>query len=453
MPEIPKIHKNLTQDTNKIMNTIRANSSDNYKNAVPTVNGLSDLIACGQIFKHFPFLANEFLSALYNRIGLAIITSKMYTNPLSHFKKGILQYGESIEEIFVNIARPHKYELDTTTDDIFQLERPDVRTKLHHLNYKNYYKLSTSVHQLERAFLSYNGVTDLIYGIINSAYSAIEYDEFISMKYLIARNILEMNMGVETIPVIDDTNAKSIGTKIKTFSNSFEFMSSQYNQAGVYNFSKKNDQFLISTVAFDAAFSVNVLASSFNMDQAEFLGHRVLIDSFVLSNSENERLAELFGNDPYFKPINTTALNNVAAVIIDRNWLQIYDCFIDERSIENDKSLFDNHFIHVWRVFSTSPFSNAVAFVTQRGTITSITITPTTPTVTAGQSIKFTANVTGTGIYCDNIHYSVNSDISSIDQCGCLYVPTTETDSTLTVTAQSIGDTTKTATATVTIIH
>lgn len=44
---------------------------------------------------------NEFLSALVNRIGRVIITSKSYTNPLRVFKKGILEYGETIEKFLL----------------------------------------------------------------------------------------------------------------------------------------------------------------------------------------------------------------------------------------------------------------------------------------------------------------------------------------------------------------
>lgn len=136
-------------------------------------------------------MKNEFLSALFNRIGKVIITSKMYNNPWSFFKKGMLEYGETIEEIFVNIAEPHVFDQQKSESEVFKREMPDVKSAFHVLNYQTFYKQTTSDYQLKQAFLTYEGITDLIYRIIDAMTTSSNYDEFLVMKYLLARRILE----------------------------------------------------------------------------------------------------------------------------------------------------------------------------------------------------------------------------------------------------------------------
>ena len=71
-----------------------------------------------------------------------------------------------------------------------------------------------------------------------------------------------------------------IVTTIKGTSNLIEFPSRQYNPAHVFQHTDKSDQYLIINAKFDAQMDVNVLASAFNMDKAQFMGQRVAIDSF-----------------------------------------------------------------------------------------------------------------------------------------------------------------------------
>ena len=182
---------NLTATTQDILNTVRSNSSAEYQNLVPKADGtLQNLRSIGTILMDTPSLKNEFLSALFNRIGKVIITSKMYDNPWAFFKKGMLEYGETIEEIFVNIAEPHVFDQQKSESEVFKREIPDVKSAFHVLNYQTFYKQTTSDYQLKQAFLTYEGITDLIYRIIDAMTTSSNYDEFLVMKYLLARRIL-----------------------------------------------------------------------------------------------------------------------------------------------------------------------------------------------------------------------------------------------------------------------
>ena len=408
-----------------ILNAIRNSASQTYQDRVPvaTQNNIKEV---GNPIITFEAIQNEFLHALVNRIGRVLITSKSYENPLKRFKKGILEYGETVEEIFINIARAHEFDPNVAENEVFKREIPDVNAAFHRLNVKNFYKTTISNEQLRQAFLSTEGVSDLIARIVDSLYTGSEFDEFLIMKKMLADGINNGEFYAITVPEPTADNAHKIVTTIKGISNKLEFMSNIYNPMGVVTHSKKRNQILIVDAAFDAVIDVNVLASAFNMDKAEFMGQRILIDDFS----------------------DTTG---VVAAIVDESWFMVFDNFIGFTENYNGQGLYWNYFYHVWKTYSKSPFANAVLFTTATNSIKSVSVTPSTLSVTKGQYGKFSANVVVTGTPSKLVTWSVNSDNSTIDNTGMLYVSPNETLSSLTVTATSVVDGTKTGTATVTV--
>ena len=314
----PKI-VTLTNSSVDILNVIRNNASVNYQNYVPQATADAESIKeIGAVIMDNPQLQNEFLSALVNRIGRVLITSKMYENPWSMFKKGMLEFGETIEEIFVNIAKPFQFDPAVAETNLFKREIPDVRSAFHIMNYQKYYKTTIQNDQLRQAFLSWQGITDLIAKIVDAMYTGANYDEFQTMKYMLAKNVLNGRMYPVTIPAVTSDNMKSIVSTIKGVSNNFEFLSDKYNIAGVQNNSKKTEQYLLINSNFDATMDVEVLASAFNMDKAEFLGKRVLVDSF--GSLDIARLNILFADDPTYTEISTDelkALDAIPCILVD----------------------------------------------------------------------------------------------------------------------------------------
>ena len=105
-------------------------------------------------------------------------------------------------------------------------------------------------------------------------------------------------------------------------------------------------------------------------------------------------------------------------------------------------------------VGNSGKYATATVTVTPPATITGVTVTPADATVEAGKTQEFTAKVTGTGDYNENVTWTVSgkkSDDTTISKDGVLTVATDETATTLTVTATAVGDNTKSATAKVTV--
>lgn len=451
MATVPKI-KTLTNSSVDILNAIRNNATQNYREYIPKATADADSIRqIGAIIMDYPALQNEFLSALVNRIGRVLITSKMYDNPWSFFKKGLLEYGESVEEIFVNIAKPFQFDPAAAENNVFKREIPDVKAAFHIMNYQKYYKATISNDQLRQAFLSWQGISDLIAKIVDAMYTGANYDEFQTMKYMLARHILDGHMYPVEIPAVETANMKSIVSAIKGISNKYTFLSTDYNLAGVATFTNKSEQYMLINSNFDATMDVEVLASAFNMDKAEFSGRRVLVDSF--GSLDTARLGELFAGDSTYEEISEDeleALDLIPAILVDRDWFMIFDNFYNFTEQYNGEGLYWNYWYHVWKTFSVSPFANNALFIPGKPAVNTITVTPSNSTVSAGQSVQLVANVETSNFAPKSVTWSVNNTKATVDNSGKVTVLAgTPASTTITVTATSTYDPSKKGTATV----
>lgn len=453
--------KNANLSAVDILNAIRNSASQEYRSYVPPANpNVGSVREIGNVIMTFPTLQNEFLSNLINRIGRVLITSKMYENPWTAFKRGRLEFGETIEEIFVNIAKPFEYDVPKSENEVFKREIPDVRAAFHVLNYQKFYKATIQQEQLRQAFLSWEGITDLISKIVDSMYSAANYDEFITMKYLLAKHILNGHVYAKNCGAVSAANAKSIVSTIKGVSNDMTFAKTKYNLAGVTNFTMKPDQYLIVNSDFDAIMDVEVLASAFNMDKAEFMGHRVLVDNF--GDMDDARLAQLFGSDPNYTALTSaekTALNAIPAVVVDKDWFMILDNLDNFTEQFNGQGMYWNYWYHVWKTFSISPYHNAVVFVPAAPSITSVTVTPSTATIAAGSNATFAATVVTSNFAPQTVVWSMTSanidgleDVAAVSPEGVVSIsPELTAGGTITLKATSTFDSTAYGTSTITV--
>lgn len=458
MPIKPTVSQ-LNANSVGILNAIRDNASAEYYQAVPQAQATTESIrAVGEQILAFQPRMNEFVSALVNRIARVVVTSKLYSNPLAFAKKGLLEYGETIEEIFVDIAKANSYDWNSTneTEQAFKREHPDIKTAFHALNMQTYYKATVSEQNLRQAFLSLNGVTDLIARIVNSLYSGAAYDEYIMMKYVIAQSLIPGNVKMTTIDAVDDeASGKAAVKKVKAITGKMQFMSNEYNIAGVNTFiSSPSDIFVVMTADYEASIDVDVLASAFNMDKVQFMGQRVLVDSFSFNVGELARLDELLENDPTYKrPIEDelTALKSVGIVVMSRDWFQVYDVLNQFTEQYNAALLYWNEFNHVWRIYSASPFAPIVGFTTMTPAIKSFTVN-VAKTAKAGDRLLAVATVTGTPFANKGVKFSLTPTTNAtIDENTGFITFNGNAAGTYTVNAISVFDPAQKASANITV--
>lgn len=461
MPNIPASTSSLTGKTVGILNAIRNNASAEYYAAVPKAEQTTESIrAVGQAIVGFQPRMNEFVSALVNRIARVVVTSRMYQNPWAFAKKGVLEYGETIEEIFVDIAKALPFDPVVAESEVFKRNKPNILSMFHAMNLQTEYPVTISQEQLRQAFLSMNGVTDLIAKIVNSLYSAANYDEFIMMKYVIAQVANVGGIAVKTISApSSQANAESAIKDIKASSTKFGFMSNNYTGAGNMNFVDMNDVYVITTADFDAITDVDVLAKAFNIERANWIGRHVSVDSFAFNQGEIDRLDMLLKDDAYYQSNKitvggtlNTALGTIYGIMMDKNWIQVYDVLNQFTEIYNPKGLYWNEFFHTWRIYSASPFVNVLMFSTTSPGITSVTVSGDTTASTPSAAIRkqYTAAVVAATAFANTgVTWSVaaqgsgaHTGVPTIDQNGLVTFPA-GTAGVFRITATSVLDSTK----------
>lgn len=452
MPTIPSI-QTLQANTPNILNAIRNDIGGTYADLIPMANDTTESIRLiGQKVMSQTMLQNSFVSALMNRIGMTIITSKSYSNPWKMFKKGMLDFGETIEEIYVGMAEPFQYDPVDAEQTLYKQYKPDISASFHTMNFAKQYPQTIQQQQLQQAFLSMGGVTDLITKITEAMYTGMEYDEFIVMKYMLAKIALAGKIKPIAIPAVVKANLEDIVTIIKGTSLELGYMSDLYNMSNVFTHTQQDEQYTILTANFESKVGVSVLASAFNRNDAEFMGQRVGVDSF--GKVDTKRLAKIFKGDSSYVPFTTdelAMLDALPAMIIDKDFFMIFDNLQQLKDAENGKGLYWNYFLHVWKTFSVSPFSNAVLFTVLTPSITSVTVSPATATMSKGTTLPLTAVVVAVGFANEEVIWSVNSAISTITPNGVLTIGAGETAVTLTVTAKSVFNDTIADTATITV--
>ena len=166
----------LNASTIQLFNVIRANASMEYQQLVPEIRQAQEVVKVGEAIMGYPALANQFLNALINRIAMVRIKSASFYNDYAELKKGYLEFGETVEEVFVNIAKAREFSAEKAEARELKRTIPDVRAAFHTMNWRVQYPVTIQDEDLRQAFMNINGVQDLIARIVDSVYIAQEYD-------------------------------------------------------------------------------------------------------------------------------------------------------------------------------------------------------------------------------------------------------------------------------------
>ena len=433
-------YNTLNATTLDILNVIRQNASYDYQQNVPEVTQATDIPKVGEVIYGTPAFANQFINALINRIALVRVQSATFNNPYSILKKGYLEFGETIEDVFVSIAKAVEFTPEKGEEREFKRTLPDVRSAFHVMNWRVMYPVTIQDEDLKQAFMNLNGVTDLIAKIVDAVYTAAEYDEFLLFKYLLIKAISKGNMYAIPHRYEMQDDLEDWAVEFRGTSNILPFMSSDYNEAGVKTTTPKDRQVIFMDAKFNAKFDVGVLASAFNMDKADFMGRLFLIDKW--NEFDNDRFDIIRANSDGLEEVTDdelTLMNDVVAVICDENWFQVYDNNnkFTEKYIAS--GLYWNYFYHTWKTISYSPFANAIVF--SDGTVSvansvdvtvdSISTSDTATVITFGDIVPNSGNpvraLSLPSIYRNNYEFVQTEQLTSlgiaVQKYGALIVP------------------------------
>lgn len=387
-----KSTKVLKANNRAIMNVIREEASMDYRNRIPEADqGNAQDVMIHLV--NYRSLMNEAADALVNRISLAEIRSKTWRNPLARFKRGMLEYGETIEEIATGLLKARRYDPNDCYEDVFKCTPPEVMANYHSITRQDTYDLTVNEMLLRRAFVDEYGLQRLVNDFLELPYVSDETDEYLIMRQLFAD--YEKIWGFYKVQVPDASAATTseerkfdsmaIVEAVRATAGDMRFMRTQYNPAGNPTSTRADKLVLFCTPAFAAMLSVNVTAFAFNANAAGIPYEVVEIDDFGIDGCQ--------------------------AILVDEDWFVCADTYIDFTGIQNPKGRTWNYFYHHDGIYSASRFINAVMFTTQPGTsvtvpqiaVTGVTVDYATPAVGAkptfaakGARTRMVAEVAGT---------------------------------------------------------
>lgn len=340
----------------ELLNRIKNDASPDYQARVPaaTKAGIQDTINhLTQNRTHY----NEFLDTLVNRIGLVVAKNNTWTNPLSPFKRGLLTFGDTIEEIQSGLISARTYDPDREAleKDIFGTYRVDVEANFHTVNRQNYYPITINTPLLNRAFLDPNGLTTFVNQLMEAPTTSDQWDEYLLMRQLLPEYASNGGFFKVNVPSINtlagsESDAKKVIKTARALAGRLQFLSTHYNAAHMPVSARPEELILICTPEFQAAIDVDALAGAFNVEKAEMAGRIVLVDDFGITGAQ--------------------------AILTTREFFVVADQKIETSSAWNPVALQNNYFLHHWEVISASRFVPAILFWTGPGDVVPVTITP-----------------------------------------------------------------------------
>jgi hypothetical protein len=321
-----------------VLNTVWENASTDYQDRVPLATR-DNITSVGNAILNYTSAKNEFLDALINRISLVMVSSKMAKNKLAVFKKGMLEYGADVEEIFTEMAQAHAYDVPTAEAEVFKREIPDTKAMFHRVNREDFYKVTINEAMLKRAFLSNDGLGKLVVSIMNSMYSGDNHDEYILTKELVAKHFTDVATApfIEVPKVVDQATAKAFMKIVKQTSSDFTYMDTRFNPQAVKTKAEKEEQVLLIHKNVNTEVTTELLAWAFNSNQFDPNVQVIEVDDFG-------------------------TLANTQAVLMDKNFFMIWDKLFQTTNQYNGQGLYWNYWLHHHQILSTSQFVNAVQF-------------------------------------------------------------------------------------------
>lgn len=428
----------------KVFNAIRNEATDDFRRRIPAATQ-ADLEASMRALNSYPGGWNEFASAIVNKIGLTIAKNRNWTNPMAKFKRGMLEFGETIEEIQTGLVEAYVYDHDQDYGEraIFGRERPEVQADYHHINRENFYKITVDNVALRRAFLSESGLASFISSLMDAPTTSDNWDEYLAMRQLFAE--YEKNGGffkvhIPEIPLDGEAAipARQALRAVRTWIGKLPFLSSHYNAAGMPVHANADDLELFVTPEFQAALDVEALAGLFNVSYAEVNSRITIIDQFP------------------------DGMEDIKAILTTRDFFVVADTYYDTTNMPNPVGLHENFFLHHHQIISASRFVPAIAFTTGAGTEITKVETPVTgmnaveihaadgsviTSVVRGMSYEVTGSAITTpeGGVNDAVRFQLigtQSSRSYITNTAVLHVSADEAANSITVRTTSVDDNT-----------
>lgn len=378
-------------DASEKLNAIRAAASNAYQITVPLAT-MSTITDVGVAVMSAPAsIQNEFYDAIINLVGMQLIHTVNFVNPLSDLKKGKMVYGTTIEDIFVEMSSGQKYIAGTRTGDPvpdqFAIKKAIVKTAFYSVQLERQYTVTLHQQDLQRAFTSADPVSSMTSALMQSLRTGEEYDDYRMTVALLARQIETAAVGASKwkgrVNLLTDYNTlftKTLTAKaalydkdflnymseqMATWSDRMKYVRSDLNISGVMQTLPVGSQNIMMLGDISAKMDQYLLAWAYNADKLK-LGSVRTIDAWYSIGADDTMppTALTIAPDSLIvkADLGLDGTDPCIAVIYDPDMLKIYNKVNLTEQSRNARAHYSNIWHTVADLYACSPYLNFIAF-------------------------------------------------------------------------------------------
>ena len=303
----------------------------------------------------FTAKANQFIEALVNKIVYQKVDRMTFNNPFQRFEGYKVTYGDTIENIFVDLPTGYTFDKDSTNP--FEKFVSNVKTLYASINFEMQYPLTIQDSLLRRAVLREYGLMDLISNLISSLGTRKSIDEYQAVVYMLNNEDIYAG-GFEEVDVSEEATEtgiyKAITQKIIDVVSDFALPCKDNNKLGVLNSTPKNRALLVIKQEVLNHINLDYLAGVFNLSKVDLIANIIPVRSFQVIKPGDETA------QPAVDP--SAVGEDLDFVVLDTDGFDLHPALQDSGMIYNPRGKYTNHFTNDWMIIAYKYYFNARAF-------------------------------------------------------------------------------------------
>ena len=368
----------------EILNAIRDVAGSEYQERIPSATR-SNIASVGNTILSYAPSANAFFTQLLNRIGKVVIERMDGVEDIYDvFENGKLEFGDTIQKIFVDIPKASAFDGTATTSMLSQ-SKGAIHVEYTKVDRKIFYKTTISVAQIKEAFTTVAKLDEFIRALIESMSTALSYDKYVMLTNTLATHVAYVMNSLQSATAGSDDNnhfrALSLPSSVAKWNNTTKEI--EWDTVGAKTFLKLlrvasrglkfphplsygtefdksdadydantievvrtpvNRQVCALEVSTMATIDVDALAVLFNIDKAEPKTRMIELEDGALGSWKDS------SNNNY----------HIAGFVCDKEAVERGTSFEERDSFKNPEALYVNMWNHYWGYMAISKFKDFV---------------------------------------------------------------------------------------------
>ena len=376
-------------DSLQILNAIRDVAGAEYQARIPQATRTNIANVGNTILSYSPS-ANAFFTGLLNRIGKVVIDRMDGMEDIYDvFENGKLEFGDTIQKIFVDIPSANAFD-GTATTAMLNQSKGTIHVEYTKVDRKLFYKTTISVAQIKEAFTTVAKLDEFVRALIEAMSTALGYDKYVMLTNTLATHC-EYVVNAEACALADSDDNKYLrkvvvpssvavynstskeieweatGAKVflkilRVASRSLKFphplsygdpdlTDEELDNGGTITVVRTpvKDQVCALEVSTMATIDVDALAVLFNIDKAEPKTRMIELEDGALGDITNNGTASQLKYSYH-----------LAGFICNKDAVERGTSFEDKDSFKNPEAEYVNMWNHYWGYMAVSKFKDFV---------------------------------------------------------------------------------------------